>query len=94
MKAKFRILDTFTITGRGLVMAGYIEEGIFETGDYIEFSAFDKKRKRKITGISSFYKPNPHVMTTGLLIKCDDENEIDELRRWRPKDEVGAISEE
>jgi translation elongation factor EF-Tu-like GTPase len=92
--AKYTIKDTFKITGRGLVLAGHIDEGVIYIGDFIEFNALDKKRKRKITGIEGIRKANPDKANTGLLIKCEDENEIDELRTWRPDNEVGLIFKE
>jgi translation elongation factor EF-Tu-like GTPase len=94
MTAKYRIKDTFIITGRGLVLAGTIEEGVVVTGDYIEFNAFEKKRKRRITGVSSIRKVDDKEMNVGLLIKCDDEDEILELRRWRPENELGIVIKE
>ena len=92
--AKYIIKDAFKITGRGLVLAGHIDEGEIYLGDFIEFNAFDKRRKRKITGIEGIRNANPDKTNTGLLIKCEDETEIDELRTWRPDNEVGLISKE
>ncbi|MBT1706533.1 hypothetical protein [Chryseosolibacter indicus] len=94
MTAKYRIKDTFIITGRGLVLAGTIEEGVVVTGDYIEFDAFEKKRKRRIIGVSSMRKADDKEMNVGLLIKCDNEDEILELRKWRPENELGIIVKE
>lgn len=96
MTAKYTIKDTFKITGRGLVLAGHIDEGegTIYVGDYIEFNALDKRRKRKITGIEGIRKANPDNTNTGLLIKCEDEIEIDKLRTWRPDNEVGLIFKE
>jgi translation elongation factor EF-Tu-like GTPase len=91
--AKYIIKDTFKITGRELVLTGHIEEGVIYLGDYIEFTAFDKGRKRRITGIEGITKATADKTNTGgLLIKCEDENEIDELRTWRPNADVGVIS--
>ena len=42
MVAKYRITNLFKITGRGLVLAGYIEEGVVHIGDHIEFKVFEK----------------------------------------------------
>jgi translation elongation factor EF-Tu-like GTPase len=92
MTAKYRIKDTFKITGRGLVLAGYIEVGEISVGDYIEFTTFDKKIKRKIIGVEGFRKANPDQTNTGLLIQCEDEREIDELTRWRPKGDIGLVT--
>lgn len=92
--AKYRIKNTFIITGRGLVLAGMIEEGEIFTGDYIEFKAFDKTRKRKITGVSGMRKADDETMNVGLLIECENENEIVELRRWTPQNELGIIGKD
>jgi translation elongation factor EF-Tu-like GTPase len=94
MAAKYRIKDTFIITDRGLVLAGTIEEGVVLTGDYIEFDAFDKKRKRRIKGVSAMRKVDDEAMNVGLLIECENEKEIHELRRWRPDNELGIIVKE
>jgi translation elongation factor EF-Tu-like GTPase len=94
MTTKYTIRDTFIITGRGLVLAGTIEEGMILTGDYIEFDAFGKKRKRKITGVSAMRKADDEAMKTDLVIECENENEMGELRRWRPMNEVGIITKE
>lgn len=93
MTAKYTIKDLFHITGRGIVLAGHIEEGTILTGDFIEFTALGKKRKRKITGVNYIRKPNDKDKV-GLLIKCADDKEIDDLRTWKPKDSVGVISKE
>jgi translation elongation factor EF-Tu-like GTPase len=45
--AKYIIKGTFKIIGRGLVLAGYIDEGVIYLGDYIEFNALDKIKKKK-----------------------------------------------
>lgn len=94
MKAKYIITDTFVITARGLVLAGILENGTVASGDYIEFTAYNKKRKRKITGIASMRKADSAQTNTSLMIKCEDDDEILELRKWRPKKEVGVISKE
>jgi translation elongation factor EF-Tu-like GTPase len=91
MTGTYRIKDTFIITGRGLVFAGTIEKGVVVAGDYIEFEAFDKKRKRRIKSVSGMMKANNEEMNVGLLIDCENENEILELRRWRPENELGII---
>lgn len=91
-KGRYIINDTFKITGRGLVLAGFIDEGSVSVGDYIEFIAFERPRQRRITGVEGITFSTPNPTNTGLLIKCEDENEIDELRIWRPKGVIGIIS--
>ncbi|WCT13153.1 hypothetical protein [Mucilaginibacter jinjuensis] len=89
--AKYIIADTFKITGRGLVLAGYITDGLVSTGDQIEIVAFETIRYRKIISIESVVKPHSGRINTGLLIECKDDSEIDELRNWVPNDIVAFI---
>ena len=93
MTAKYIIKEVFQITGRGIVLAGHMEEGTVLTGDFIEFTALRRKRKRQITGVNYIRKPNEKDKV-GLLIKCADDKEIDDLRTWKPNDSVGVISKE
>jgi translation elongation factor EF-Tu-like GTPase len=50
-KADVIIHDAFMITGRGLVLAGIIEQGDFSAGDHIEFMLSDTLRSYPIKGI-------------------------------------------
>ncbi|WP_079689756.1 hypothetical protein [Ohtaekwangia koreensis] len=77
--AKYIITDTFKITGRGLVLTGYISEGTIFIGDTIEFSALNKIRKRRIVGIEGMREAQSIKVNTGLLIQCESDDEIDEL---------------
>ena len=83
--AKYSIADTFKITGRGLLFAGYIIEGTISIGDTIEFTAFGTLRQRRIIGIEGIRKSQPDRVNTGLLIECNNLHEIDELRNWKPE---------
>jgi translation elongation factor EF-Tu-like GTPase len=94
MVAKYTIKDTFIITGRGLVLSGKIEEGEVRPGDFIEFNAFNKTRKRRITGVDFMRKAEDKEFNVGLLIKCENEDEILELRKWRPQTEIAIITQE
>jgi hypothetical protein len=89
--AKYLIADTFKITGRGLVFAGYIKDGLISIGDTIEFVALSSIFQRRIIGIEGITKSHPDKVNTGLLIKCDSEAEIDELRNWKPDNVVATI---
>ena len=92
MIAKYRIKEIFKITGRGLVLAGYIEDGEVSVGDYIEFAVYGKIIKRRISGIEGIRKVNSEKTNTGIFIECNNENEINELVQWRPKDDIGLIT--
>lgn len=89
--AKYFIAETFRITGRGLVFAGYVKEGDIYPGDVIEFAAFNLKRQRTILGVEGVYSSKPGKINTGLLIRCIDEAELEELRNWKPNGEIGFI---
>lgn len=81
--ARFLIEDRFKITGRGLVLSGHLQEGMINPGDTIEFEANGTLRRRKITGVERARTATPDAKL-GLMIKCLDEAEIDELRAWEP----------
>ncbi|WP_028981126.1 hypothetical protein [Sporocytophaga myxococcoides] len=89
--AKYIIADTFKISGRGLVFAGYITEGFVSIGDTVEFIVFSTLYQRRIIGIEGITKPQPDKINTGLLIECYNDVEIDELRNWRPDNVVAVI---
>ncbi len=95
IKSVYVIEDTFNITGRGLVLAGRIVEGNINTfaGDYIEFSAVNRLRRRRIKGIELLSGPRVDFSKIGLLIQCENKAEIDELRAWRPFNEIACISD-
>jgi hypothetical protein len=89
--AKYLVTQTFKITGRGLVFAGYITEGLVSIGDTIEFTAFGSLLQRKITGIEGIRKSQSDKVNTGLLIKCNNDSEIDELSKWKPENVTAII---
>lgn len=82
---KFRIADTFRITGRGLALVGQIIDGRISPGDVIEFNALSYIRTRQITHVEEVRFHEPRPTNTGLIIKCEDDSEIDELRNWKPE---------
>jgi len=78
--ATFEIDDVFIITGRGLVLAGYISDGVICNGDIIEFSANSRLRQRKIIGIDEMRKLPLTDRNIGILIECANKEEMEELR--------------
>jgi hypothetical protein len=89
--AKYTITDTFKITGRGLVIAGYITEGLISTGDTIEFATLGYLMHRQITGVEFIRKQGADMSYSGLLIKCNDDHEITELAEWVPAEEPAMV---
>ncbi len=74
--AKFHIEDIFEITGRGIVFAGRIVDGIISTGNQVEFSLENNLLRREIAGIEGIRHENPDTVNVGLVIKCLNEDEI------------------
>ena len=91
VKAKYTVIDTFKITGRGLVLFGDLNEGFILTGYIIEFTALSYLRLREITGIDMVRNYNSSNETMGLLIKCNNDDEIEELRNWKPENITATI---
>jgi elongation factor Tu len=50
------IEDVFTITGRGTVVTGRVEQGIVHTGDEIEIVGIKPTAKTTCTGVEMFRK--------------------------------------
>lgn len=87
----FLISDTFKITGRGIILGGYITEGVINIGDTIEFIGLFTVFQRTIIGIEGIRKSQPDKVNTGLLIKCTNDTEINELQNWKPVNVVAII---
>jgi|GEM_PF-1478881 len=89
--AKYLIADTFKITGRGLVFAGHMTEGLISVGDIIEFTALGTLFQRSILSVEEIKTSQPDKINTALLINCNNDAEIDELRNWKPDKAVALI---
>ncbi len=50
------IEDVFTITGRGTVVTGRVEQGIVNTGDEVEIVGIKDTQKTTVTGVEMFRK--------------------------------------
>jgi elongation factor Tu len=50
------IEDVFTITGRGTVVTGKVEQGVVHTGDEIEIVGLRATQKTTCTGVEMFRK--------------------------------------
>jgi len=85
------INHTSKISNRGLVLAGKILEGAISIGDLIEFRISDSTRRRSITGIEGIRTSNSTNGNIGLLILCENDDEIIELNDWEPNNEIGKI---
>src|SRR5437868_2233669 len=50
------IEDVFTITGRGTVVTGKVEQGVIHTGDDVEIIGIKDTTKTVVTGVEMFHK--------------------------------------
>ena len=73
------IEDVFTITGRGTVVTGKVEQGIVKTGDEIEIVGLRATQKTICTGVEMFRK---------LLDEGQAGDNIGALLRGTKKEEV------
>jgi len=73
------IEDVFSITGRGTVVTGKVEQGVIHTGDEIEIVGLRETKKTTCTGVEMFRK---------LLDEGQAGDNIGALLRGVDKDEV------
>ena len=79
--AEFHIEDVFEITGKGIVLAGRIVDGVISIGNQVEFDLNGKWRTGLIIGIEGIRHKNPDRINTGLIIKPTNGIEITELEK-------------
>jgi hypothetical protein len=89
--AKYLISDTFIISTRGLVFSGYIKEGEVSIGDTIEFIVNQILYERVIIGIEGLRRSQNEGPNTGLIIKCNSEQEISYLANWNPNSLIAIV---
>jgi elongation factor Tu len=73
------IEDVFTITGRGTVVTGKVEQGVIHTGDEVEIVGIRATQKTTCTGVEMFRK---------ILDEGQAGDNIGALLRGTKKDEV------
>jgi elongation factor Tu len=73
------IEDVFTITGRGTVVTGKVEQGVINTGDEVEIVGIRPTQKTTCTGVEMFRK---------LLDRGEAGDNIGALLRGTKKEEV------
>ncbi len=73
------IEDVFTITGRGTVVTGKVEQGVIHTGDEIEIIGLRDTKKTTCTGVEMFRKLLDEGQAgdnIGALLRGVDKNEV------------------
>jgi elongation factor Tu len=74
------IEDVFTISGRGTVVTGRIEQGIVKTGDEIEIVGIRDTQKKVVTGVEMFRKILDEGQAgdnVGVLLRGTDRDEVE-----------------
>jgi len=73
------IEDVFTITGRGTVVTGKVEQGVIHTGDEVEIIGLRDTKKTTCTGVEMFRKLLDEGQAgdnIGALLRGVDKNEV------------------
>ncbi len=71
--------DVFTITGRGTVATGRVEQGRIKVGDEVELVGFGANKKTVVTGVEMFRKLLDEAQAgdnVGLLLRGVDKEEV------------------
>jgi elongation factor Tu len=74
------IEDVFSITGRGTVVTGKVEQGILTTGTEVEVVGIRDTRKTVVTGVEMFRKLLDEARAgdnVGLLLRGVDKDEVE-----------------
>jgi len=74
------IEDVFSITGRGTVVTGKVEQGILNTGTEVEIVGIRDTRKTVVTGVEMFRKLLDEARAgdnVGLLLRGVDKDEVE-----------------
>ena len=86
------IEDVFTITGRGTVVTGRIEQGVVNTGDEVEIVGIRDTQKTVVTGVEMFRKILDEGQAgdnVGCLLRGVDK---DDVERGQVLTKPGAIT--
>ena len=74
------IEDVFTISGRGTVVTGRIEQGIVKTGEEIEIIGIRDTQKKVVTGVEMFRKILDEGQAgdnVGVLLRGTDRDDVE-----------------
>ncbi len=74
------IEDVFTISGRGTVVTGRIEQGVVHTGDEIEIVGIRDTQKKVVTGVEMFRKILDEGQAgdnVGVLLRGTDRDDVE-----------------
>jgi len=92
MPARFRADSTFTIEGRGLVVAGEILEGVIKRGMQAQIPSWP--RRLTISDVSSIRRMDRKPSDIGLVFASQDEADFVRWRALDLKDQILEIQDE
>lgn len=90
--AKFKILTSFKITGRGLVIVGDITEGEIQIGNWIIFKHNNTEYKREIKAIEMVDKIAEKIAHVGLIMNHLNQKEKEEFSQFKLIEQIVEIT--
>jgi hypothetical protein len=91
---RFKIKDSFKITGRGLVAVGDIIEGRVKIGSFITFDTSAKTVTMKISGVEMGDTISTGEYFVGLAFVYKNENERMEFETLKLKEQIVEVKVE
>ena len=85
------IEDVFSITGRGTVVTGRVEQGIVNTGDNVEIVGIRDTATTVVTGVEMFRKILDEGQAgdnVGCLLRGTGKEDVERGRFWRSRDRL------
>jgi hypothetical protein len=91
---RFRIKDSFKITGRGLVAIGDIIEGRVKIGSVVTFNAGSENVTLKIGGVEMGDNRSTGEYFVGLTFVYNDDNERRTFESLQLKEQIIEVKSE
>ncbi|MFM2388304.1 MAG: hypothetical protein RL660_3061 [Bacteroidota bacterium] len=92
-KAKFHILDSFNISGRGIVLVGEILAGTIKVENFLVLKLGQDEVKLKIKGVDFLDKVTEKVAQIGLTFFYDNIEQKANLENIKIEKQIALISE-
>ena len=91
---RFRIKDSFKITGRGLVAIGDIIEGRVKNGSVVTFNTGSENVTLKVGGVEMGDNRSTGEYFVGLTFVYNDENERGAFESLKLKEQIIEVRSE
>ncbi len=90
---KFKIIDSFKLTGRGLVAKGSILEGVVRIGSFTTLKINAKAFNLQISGVEFIDTISTREFWIGLMFTYDSESQLKEFENIKLEEQVAEIYE-